>query len=701
MRHIELNNEVKVMKDGLYQFEKDKEAVKAYMIDYVNKNTVFFHDLKEKMDYLFENNYYDKKVFEPYTFAQIKQVFQLAYNKKFRFPSFMSAYKYYNNYTLRTDDGTKFLERYEDRVAVNALDLADGDFEKAKLIVKALINQRYQPATPTFLNSGRKRSGEKVSCFLLDTPDTTEGILYVISACAQLSRRGGGVGINLSRLRAESDPILDVENAASSLVGVAKILEDTFSHFNQLGQRNGSGVAYVNIFHLDVDVFLETKKINADEKYRLKTLSIGLIAPSKFFELAEKNLPYFTFSPYDVRKETGIELADMDMDEWYDKLVDNKNIRKEKKDARQMLTKVAQIQQESGYPYWMFIDNANKRDTFMNVSDLKVLMSNLCNEIYQVQEKSDIKGYDSEEKSVFGTDVSCNLGSLNIVNVMESKAIEETVSIAIDCLNSVAKNTSIKAVPTVKNGNDKFRAVGLGAMNLHGFLAKNKIMYDSPEAKDFANVFFAAVRYYAIKRSMEISLETGFKFHRFSESEYAKGPEGAIFKKYVTNTYAPTLPKVVSLFEGIYIPTKEDWLKLSIDVANNGMANAYLLAIAPTGSISYIQSATASVMPITEQIETRTYGDSTTHYPAPYMSNENFFYYKSAYNTDMFKVIDLIAVIQEHICQGISTILFVDSNKTTREMSRYYIYAHKKGLNGLYYTRTKLLSVDECLACSV
>lgn len=120
-----------------------------------------------------------------------------------------------------------------------------------------------------------------------------------------------------------------------------------------------------------------------------------------------------------------------------------------------------------------------------------------------------------------------------------------------------------------------------------------------------------------------------------------------------------------------------------------------------TGSISYVQSATASISPITEQIETRTYGDSTTHYPMPYMDNENMMYFQTAYETDMFRYIDLVAVIQQHVDQGISTTVYVDSTVSTEGMVRIYVYANKKGLNGLYYTRTKLLTVDECLACGV
>lgn len=711
-RFIELNNEVKIKKDGRFQFEKDLEAVRSYFIDYVNLNTVFFHDLREKLDYLIENNYYKKELFDMYTFDQVKSVFKLTYSKKFRFASFMSAFKFYNNYALRTNDNSKFLERYEDRVAVNALYLAQGNIDKAKEHVWNLIEQMYQPATPTFLNAARARGGEMVSCFLLDTPDTTEGIMYVAEACAQLSRNGGGVGINLSKLRAEGESIKDVEGAASSPVGVAKMLETIFNHFNQLGQRNGSGVVYLNIFHANIGEFLDTKKINADEDGRLKTLSIGVVAPHKFFELAEKDQPYFVFYPHSVHKEYGIHMDDMDMSEWYDKLVANKNVRKKKLDARQMLTKIASIQQESGYPYWMFVDNANKYNALKEIG--RIIMSNLCNEIYQISTPSEIAARVSE--SHYGYDISCNLGSMNIANVMEKGQggnFQRSIHLAMDALNTVAKTTSIDVVPTVRNANAALRSVGLGAMNLHGYLAKNRIVYGSRESKDFANTFFMMMNYYSLERSMQIAVEEGFVFEGFEKSTYATGE---YFTKYTNNSFAPRTEKVKQLFEGIYIPTPEDWARLARLIQQNGLAHAYRMAIAPTGSISYVQNATPSVAPITEQVETRTYGDSTTHYPMPFMTNENMFFYRPAYEMDMFKYIDLIAVIQQHVDQGISTTLYVTSNATTRDLSKLYIYAEAKGLKGLYYTRTKLLSItptgadglplgevapEDCLSCSV
>ncbi|PED16378.1 ribonucleotide-diphosphate reductase subunit alpha [Bacillus thuringiensis] len=692
----ELNNEVKMMVDGQYQFEKDKEAVRSYFVDFVNHNMVFFHTHKEKIEYLLENEYYDDELFNKYTLEEAIEVFEKVYSKKFRFESFMNAFKFYNNYALKTDDGERFLERYEDRVAVNALFLADGDFEKAKDLAEVLIGQCYQPATPTFLNAGRKRSGRLVSCFLLEVPDSTEGIGYVNNSASQLSRFGGGVAINLSKLRAHGEAIKGIENAAKGVVGVAKMLEQSFMYFDQMGQRSGAGAVYLNIFHADVMDFLSTKKINVDENYRLKTLSLGLIVPDKFYELAEKNEPYFTFYPYSVHKEYGMHLDDMQMDEWYDVLLNNPNIRKKKMiSARKLLAQIAGTQIESGYPYLINVDNANKVHMLKDVGRIK--MSNLCVEIMQLSKESDIQGYKGEDK--FGKDISCNLGSINIVNVMEKKNIKKAVKLAVDALTTVTLKSAIDEVPTVKNANQSYHSIGLGAMNLHGYLAKNKILYGSENSKDFANTFFMMKRFYALERSMEIAKERGEVFEDFEKSEYAKG---TALTKYLENDYSPKLDKVKALFEGIYIPTKEDWKRLNEQIMTYGLFHAYTLAIAPTQSISYVQNSTQSVLPIIEPIETRTYGDSTTHYPMPYISNENYFFYRSAYDMDMFKLIDLMAVIQEHVDQSISTTLYVDGGKiTTRQLARYFVYAHKKGLKSLYYTRTKLASVAECNSCSV
>jgi ribonucleoside-diphosphate reductase alpha chain len=286
--YFKLNNMLNIPKDGKIQLEKDKEAVKAYFLEYVNPNTVFFHTLDEKLDYLIENNYIKEDFLNKYSRKFIKKLFQKIYKHKFRFRSFMGAYKFYQQYAMKTDDGERFLERFEDRLAFNALSLADGKEQLALDIAEELINRRYQPATPTFLNIGKARAGEMVSCFLITLSDDMNAIGRSINSALQLSKLGGGVGINLSNIRANNDPIKGVYGLADGVVPVMKMFEDAFSYANQGGARDGAGVVYLNIFHPDVVDFLSVRKENADEKVRIKTLSLGLVVPDKYYELLRK-----------------------------------------------------------------------------------------------------------------------------------------------------------------------------------------------------------------------------------------------------------------------------------------------------------------------------------------------------------------------------------------------------------------------------
>ncbi|MFD2116276.1 class 1b ribonucleoside-diphosphate reductase subunit alpha [Paenibacillus yanchengensis] len=694
MKHIELNNELMQRgEDGFYQLYKDKEAVVAFMQE-VDEKSVKFNSLREKLEYLIENDYYDN-VFELYTYDQVIAVFDKTMSYDFQFQSYMAASKFYKDYAMKTNDKSQYLESYADRVAIVALNLGQGDFDRAMRIAVAMIEQRLQPATPTFLNAGKSRRGEMVSCFLLEMDDSLNSINYVLGTCMQLSKIGGGVAVNLSKLRGRGEPIKGVEGAAKGIMPVLKLMEDAFSYADQMGQRKGSGAGYYNIFGWDIIEFLDCKKINADEKLRIKTLSIGLIMPNKFYELAEQNKPLVVFGPYSVYKAYGQHLDDMDMDAMYDELLQNDQVKKKTvMGAREMLTKIASIQLESGYPYIMNKTNANKFHALKDVGSIK--MSNLCTEIFQLQETSEINDYGTDD--VIRRDISCNLASLNIVNVMERKQLKESVQVGIEALTTVSDMSKIDNAPGVRKANEELHSVGLGAMNLNGYLAKNKIAYESPEAKEFAGVFFMMMNYYSLEQSMIIAKERKEQFKDFDRSEYAKG---TYFDRYVSTDFRPILDGVKALFDGMYIPGPADWEKLREQVQQHGLYHAYRLAIAPTQSISYIQNATSSVMPIVEHIETRTYANSTTYYPMPYLSQENFFYYKSAYNIDQFKLIDLIAEINQHVDQGISTVLHVNSDVTTRELARFYVYAAKKGLKSLYYTRTRILSVEECTSCAV
>lgn len=864
LNHIELNNAITREKDGFYDLGKDQEALSAYLEEVAGK-TQYFNNELDRLSWLVEHDFYFD-CFSLYDEHFLKEISAKAYTYNFKFASYMAATKFYQSYALKTNDKKTFLENYEQHMVIVALYLAQGDNYFALELLDTLMKQVYQPATPTMLNAGRSRRGELVSCYLLSIDDSMNSINYNEGVARTLSKYGGGVALNLSRLRARGESIKEVEGCAKGVIPVAKSLEMSFQYADQLGQRPGAGAVYLNVFHADLPEFLDTKKVNADEGLRLATISTGLIIPDKFMELAKKNEPFYMFYPHNIHKHYGVHLDDMNMSEMYDTLVADTRIKKREGSARDILNQVAKMQLQSGYPYLMFKDNANKVHALKDIGDIhqsnlcvsgdtkiltkeygyvdietvsgqdlhvwngqewskapirqtgenqeliRVTLSNgmhldctpyhkfyiydaneniievragelqpesrliefslpnendnivimnantlpdgllelqekgvhsqiqdgrlavkkapifveridtlrgrydtycfneskrhmgmfngiltgQCVEIMQLQEVSEIGNY-GEEWDI-KRDISCNLGSLNIANVMDDKNMYEAVFAAMKALTAVSNMSHIDNAPGVVKANDELHSVGLGVMNLHGYLAKNLIPYDSDEAKEFADVFFAAMNYYSILASMHIARKTKTKFKDFEKSEYAKG---TYFDKYIEQDFLPKTPLVKALFEGMDLPTQENWATLARRVQKHGLYHAYRLAIAPTQSISYVQNATSSVMPIVDLIERRAYGDMETYYPMPFLDELTAAVYQTAYSIDQMKLIDLISVIQGHVDQGISTILYVNSTTSTRELARLYAYAHHKGLKSLYYTRNKLLSVEECTSCSI
>ncbi|UUX32813.1 class 1b ribonucleoside-diphosphate reductase subunit alpha [Fundicoccus culcitae] len=711
--YFKLNNELNRPIDNKIPLHKDREAVRAYFLEHVNPNTVFFYTLDEKIDYLITNDYLEREFIEKYDRGFIKELMSTTYNMKFRFKSFMSAFKFYTQYALKTDDGKRYLERYEDRIVFASLYLADGDTELATSLRDEMISQRYQPATPTFLNAGRKRRGELVSCFLIQLTDDMNSIGRGINSALQLSRIGGGVGVNLSNLRAAGDPIKKIENASSGVVPVMKLLEDSFSYSNQLGQRNGAGAVYLNVFHPDVVSFLSTKKENADEKIRVKTLSLGLVVPDKFYELAAKDEPMYLFSPYDVERIYGKPFSYVDITKEFDNLVNNPEIRKSKISARELENEISKLQQESGYPYIINIDTANKT----NPIEGTITMSNLCSEILQVQQPSFIN--DRQEYEVLGTDISCNLGSTNIPNMIQSPDFEKSVDTAVRALTYVTDHSNIEAVPTIKHGNDQAHTIGLGGMGLHTLFALNQMYYGSPESVELTEAYFYALNYYTLVSSNKIAKERQTTFANFENSDYANG---SYFDRYIENPFEIKDSKVADIMKNVPMPTSEDWAELKAKVQADGLYHQNRMAIAPTGSISYVNETSASLHPITQLIEERQEKKTgKTYYPAPHLSNDTIKYYQSAYDIDMRKVIDIYAAAQKHIDQGMSLTLFMRSeipegmyewkegrtNKmTTRDLNILRHYAWKKGIKSIYYVRTYTDDGDEvgsnaCESCSI
>lgn len=891
---IDLNAQLNLYDgEGKIQFDKDKEAARSYFLNHVNPNTVYFSDLEEKVHYLLDHGYYDENILGQYSFEFIINLLKDTYSKKYRFPTLISALKFYNQYALKTKDGKRYLERYEDRAVMNGLYLAQGNEERAKSIVDAIVSGRFQPATPTFLNASMKDRGKPISCFLLNMTDEMTSIARTITNSLQLSKHGGGVGICITNLRAQSDPIKGVEGAASGVVPVMKLFEDSFSYANQLGSRQGAGAVYISCHHPDIMRALDTKRENADEKIRIKTLSIGVVVSDKAFDLARKGDDMYLFSPYDVERVYGKPMTEVSITDNYEDMVNNPEISKTKINARKFFQTVAELQFESGYPYILFEDTANKfhyidgsRISYSNLcvtgdteilttdgykdmkslweehgqldidgddlipvdfnvfadgrtlkgegedyvevtatrvvrtarevpvykvttkngksitatewhkmyrigrdgsveklplGDLSVgdvlftsedgyfstspvieivfdgvedvydvqvpgkeslifngIATGNCSEILQVNELSQFD--EKNEHAHVGRDISCNLGSLNVAKSMIHGDFKETVEASLRALTAVSDQSNVDIVPSVKRGNDLSHSVGLGAMNLHGFLGSEEILYGSEDALDFVNVYFATMRYHALNASADIAKERGETFYHFDKSGYKiqEGDTHSEALKYYTSGVWETHPhteKVKEIFNKYnqWFPQKEDWIALEQKIQENGLYHSYLTACAPTGNISYVSCSTPSIHPIVAPIEVRKESKLGRIYsPAYGLRDDNMEYYQDAYELGYKAAIDTYAVAQKHIDQAISATLFYNNTAehkaTTRDVNKAYIYAFSKDkvknefgevalydprtsyksgmIKTLYYARVRTQAltgteVEGCVSCAI
>ncbi|QHX36129.1 ribonucleoside-diphosphate reductase alpha chain [Spiroplasma sp. TIUS-1] len=704
--YIKLNARSKIFSKGKDNYSLDREAANSYLENNIMPKYMSFKSTKERFEYLLENQYYDKKLVSKYKMRDIDELNKLAYSYNFKFPSLMGALKFFNAYGLKTKDNKMYLETYTDRVLMNALFFGNGDLKIAKTTLKEIMLGRYQPATPTFLNAGKQQRGEYISCYLLRVEDNMESISRAVTTSLQLSKRGGGVSVCLTNLREVGAPIKNIEGLSAGVIPVMKILEDSFSYADQLGQRQGAGAVYLSAHHPDIMQFLDSKRENADEKIRIKSLSLGIVMPDITFELAKKNEQMALFSPYDVERIYKKPMSDISITEKYYEMLDNNDIKKTFISARKLFQSIAELHFESGYPYLLFEDTVNKRNAHDKTG--RIIMSNLCSEIVQVSTPSEY----SEDLTFtkIGEDICCNLGSLNIDKAMKS-GIEfgELIENAITSLDHVSRVSNINCAPSIKNGNNNNHAIGLGAMNLHGFLATNGVNYKSETAVEFTSMFFYTVAYHAFRSSNKLAKKYG-SFKHFGVSKFK---DGSYFEKYTKCDelkWTPKIQKTIELFEkyGVAIPTQKEWIGLVNEIKKSGLANSHLLAVAPTGSISYLTSCTPSLQPVVSTVEVRKEGKiGRVYVPAYNISFDNMEYYAmGAYELGPDPIIDIVAAAQQHVDQAISLTLFMKDTATTRDLNKAYINAFKKGCASIYYVRIRQEVLQdsenyECDSCMI
>ncbi|NIZ40968.1 class 1b ribonucleoside-diphosphate reductase subunit alpha [Entomospira entomophila] len=691
-----LNSEMVDMNRHIKDLAKDREAIELFLREHVQPHSYVFDSIKEQVLFMTAQGYYELAFIQQYQDEDIEEIFSYARHHWQGFRTLTAAIKAYQDYVVKEPGSGRYLESFSDRLSVIALYHADGNIQVARKIIESLIQQDFIPATPTLLNTGRRQRGEFVSCFLLEMGDSLNDINRTLDFAGQLSKMGGGVAINFSNIRARGESVNGYDGASKGVSPLMKVFDVLFRYVDQQGQRPGAGVAYLPVFHADVLEFLSIKKINTDQDSRLTTLSIGLIIPSKFIELFHQKEKMALFSPHSIYREYGVNFSDVisNFDLWYDQLVANVKIPKKWIDPMIIFSTLAQTWAQSGYPYIFFIDNANKT----NMIDGKIRQSNLCTEIMQVAKPSHYGFFHQRESDIIGSDVTCTLTSGHIENMIQHDSISETIFSAMTVMNHVNHVTSIDHVPSIAKGNRQYRSVGFGIMGLHGFLVAHDMIYGSSETLEFVDVFFNAVNYWSLRISCDMAKVHG-SFDGFEKSGYANG-------MYFHNRgeILPRSHKVKRIFASITdLPRDKEWKALAKDVQTYGLYNAYRLAIAPTGSIAYVMSATPSVTPVKNIVEERVYSKSRTFYPAPHLEDSACAdRYETAYDIKKRAIIDTLAVIQKHIDQGISFELCVQSNDfRASHLINTLLYAHDKGLKSIYYVRINKMQLEECLSCQI
>ena len=424
-----------------------------------------------------------------------------------------------------------------------------------------------------------------------------------------------------------------------------------------------------------------------------------MVVPDITFELAKNNEDMYLFSPYDVEKVYGKPFGDVPITENYRAMVDDPRIKKTKINAREFFQTLAEIQFESGYPYIVFEDTVNKANPIKG----RINMSNLCSEILQVNTPTTYN--EDLSYNQIGKDISCNLGSLNIALTMDSPDFGKTVETAIRGLTSVSNQSHIASVRSIEDGNDKSHAIGLGQMNLHGYLARERIFYGSEEGIDFTNIYFYTVLFHALRASNTHLDRARRGLRRLLRTRSTRRASSSTSTRMPRGCPRPRRSRSSSPTPACTSPRSRTGASSKASVQEHGIYNQNLQAVPPTGSISYINNSTASIHPIASKIEIRKEGKlGRVYYPAAFMTNDNLEYYQDAYEIGYEKVIDTYAAATQHVDQGLSLTLFFKDTATTRDINRAQIYAWKKGIKTIYYIRLRQMALegtelDMCVRC--
>lgn len=646
-----------------------------------------------------EKDLYDSRIMDMYTQEEIKEAGKYInpdYDLDFEYAGINMVIK---RYLIR--DRKEAFELPQEMFMTIALLLASVEKKEVRLtIAREIYNQiagrKISLATPILINL-RRPKGNLSSCFITAIDDSLDSIFYNISTIAHISKSGGGVGVNLSRVRATGAEINKTPNASGGVLPWIKIINDTAVAVNQLGKRAGAVTVALDSWHFDIEDFIEMQTENGDQRKKAYDIFPQIVVSDLFMRRVKDGAEWTIFDPHEVKLRLGIDIAELwgeEFEKHYAVIEKSDVIELKKKiNARELMKKIMKTQIETGMPYIFFKDTVNRMNP--NKHDGMIGSGNLCQESFSNFRPSKIYEVERTGENSINHPVSeglihtCNLVSLNLANLLDDGELETASAFAVRILDNTIDLTKTP-IEESNIHNEIYRTIGVGAMGLADYLAYKKISYTSDKALTTADLLFEKIAYFSIRESMKLAEERG-AYPKFNESEWSKGRFFGKDKKWFSENSSMT----------------ELWEKLIDDVREKGIRNGQIMAIAPNTSSALVQGCTPSILPIYSKFYIDKNAKGAVPICPPFIK-ESFWSYKENKNIDQKRVAEMVSVIQKWIDQGISFELLFNLNNDIKAKDIYdtIITAWEKGCKTIYYTRTiqkntgLISDKEECSSCA-
>lgn len=631
---------------------------------------------------------YDSRIIETYSTEELEQLAEILVTERDFLFTYIALKTLLDRYVAKDFDKT-IVELPQERWMIIAMTLMKDEkenrIEKIKEAYWAMSNLYMTVATPTLSNAG-KPHGQLSSCFIDTVDDSLQGIYDSNTDIATLSKFGGGIGVYMGKVRSRGSSIRGFVGASSGVLPWIKQLNNTAVSVDQLGQRQGAVAVYLDVWHKDIFTFLDLRLNNGDERLRAHDIFTGVCLPDLFMEKVDARGEWHLFDPHEVRQLKGYSLEDFydekrgdgSFREKYEECVMDHRLSRETVPAIDLMKRIMRSQLETGVPFMFYRDEVNRRNPNKHVG--MIYSSNLCTEIFQNQSATEFESIQLEDDVIVtrrkpGDFVVCNLSSINLGKAVPEDVLERLINIQVRMLDNVIDMNMIP-VPQAERTNARYRGIGLGTFGWHHLLALKQIRWESEEAVELADNLYERIAYLTIQASLNLAKEKG-AYPLFEGSDWQTGA-------YFENRQ----------YDG------EEWVSLRDKVAENGIRNGYLMAVAPNSSTSILAGSTASIDPIFQKTYSEEKKDYKIPVTVPDLNSETTWYYKSAYFIDQHWTLKQNAARQRHIDQGVSLNLYVQNTIKAKELLALHLDAWNSGLKTTYYVRSTSIELVECESCS-